>query len=462
MKLEKNNRIGILGFGTVGKSALSFFHQRGFRIQIYDSRPLTELEIAMINATGATVIPQNSLQSFLDYNDQILASPGIDLRPHNEYRHKWLTELDLLQQEFHKPIIAITGSVGKTSVTHLLSQVLASSGLRVWTGGNIGTGMLDLIAVADTSVADNVDVAVLEVSSFQLEQCTTFAPNVALWTNLYANHLDRHGTMENYFLAKKNIFAYQTAGQHALVPLALQEQLAHHDGPNTLHFFAAQPAQMPTFSDKTSSFSFIKNNSVMRHEQSIEQTYSESVQTLYKNICALTYQENGLLIALAADLITQLLGVKLNPNLHNATLPPHRLEHVATIDGISFYNDSKSTAPAPTIAAVQKFADTPILLLLGGLKKGVDRTPLIAALKDKVKTIYAFGGERDDIASKAAQKGVTCTSFTTLEEAFAACLLDAQPGDTVLLSPAGSSFDLFKNYEERGNRFKQLVTQSKK
>ena len=200
----------------------------------------------------------------------------------------------------------------------------------------------------------------------------------------------------------------------------------------------------------------------MRHSRSGGDHYPESVHQLYNNMCELTYQENGLLIALAADLITKHFKTHLTTNLLNTTLPPHRLEHVATIDGISFYNDSKSTAPAPTIAAVQKFADKPVLLLLGGLKKGVDRTPLIAAIKNKVKMIYAFGGERDDIASKALQNNVPCVSFATLEDAFSACLADAQRGDTVLLSPAGSSFDLFKNYEDRGNRFKELVTDAKK
>lgn len=458
MDTEKNIRVGIWGFGTVGKSALAFFSQRGIHTQIYDTRSMTEAEMATITASGATLIQPCALNTFLEFNDKIVISPGVDLRQYSNYRHKWLTELDILQQEFNKPVIAITGSVGKTSVTHLLSQVLADSGLRVWTGGNIGTGMLDLVAAKD-----DVDVAVLELSSFQLEHCTTFAPLVALWTNLYPNHLDRHGTMENYFVAKKNIFAHQSANQHTFVPLALQEKLMTHAGPNALHFFAGQTANEQDFTHKTSTFSFIKNNGVMRHNSTGKaQPYTDSVQKLYNTLCALTYHENGLLIALAADLITHILGVQLNPDLHDATLPPHRLEHVATINGVSFYNDSKSTAPAPTIAAVEKFTGRPILLLLGGFKKGVDRTPLIAAVKNKVKMIYAFGAERDDIASKAEQQGAACTSHATLEEAFAACVHDAQPGDIVLLSPAGSSFDLFKNYEERGNRFKFLVTQTKK
>lgn len=201
----------------------------------------------------------------------------------------------------------------------------------------------------------------------------------------------------------------------------------------------------------------------MRHKGGgVAQPYEHDLQTLFKNICAITYPANGILIALAAHHMTQLFGATLNPHLEHATLPPHRLELVATMNGVSFYNDSKSTAPAPTIAAVEKFCDKPILLLLGGLKKGVDRTPLIAAIKDKVKTIYAFGGEREDIASKAQEQGARYASFATLEEAFAACVQDAQPGDHVLLSPAGSSFDLFKNYEARGNRFKELVAQTKK
>lgn len=456
MKLETKKRVGIWGFGTVGKSALSFLATRNIQLQVYDARPLAESEKALVAAAGATLAQHNDITTFLNDNDFIVTSPGVDLRPYDQYRHKWITELDMLQEAFHKPVIAITGSVGKTSVTHLLSQILAASGLRVWTGGNIGTGMLDLVAIADT-----VDVAVLEVSSFQLEHCKHFAPLVALWTNLTANHLDRHGNMENYFLAKYNIVAHQTPGQHAIVPLALQEECARYKAKSSLHFFTAQPVKEKTFSSKSSTLSFIKNNSVIRHDLAGELPYSQDVQTLYNNICALTYQENALLLALAANLITQLLGAKLNPTLESATLPPHRLEFIATFNGVSFYNDSKSTAPAPTIAAVQKLSGSPILLFLGGFKKGVDRTPLIATVKDQVKMIYAFGAERDDIASKAAEQEAPCKSFATLEEAFTSCVADAQPGDQALLSPAGSSYDLFKNYEERGNRFKELVNNLK-
>jgi UDP-N-acetylmuramoylalanine--D-glutamate ligase len=456
MTTQRKQRVGIWGFGIVGKSALRLFSTRALELSVYDSRTLFEQELALVTNAQALLFTQDRLTEFLEYNDHILISPGVDLRSYGHYRHKWLPELDLLQQEFHKPIVAITGSVGKTSVTHLVSQILTNSGLRVWTGGNIGTSMLDLISTTDT-----VDVAILEVSSFQLEYCTQFAPSVALWTNLTENHLDRHGTMENYFLAKKNIFARQTAGQHAFVPLALWPQLAKENNHTTVHFFTDITRVTPE--EKTVPFYFIKNKNVMRHNGVQEpELVAPPVQQLFTNLCTLTYKENSILIALAADLITQLFSTQLNPALHGTVLPPHRLEYVDTVNEISFYNDSKSTAPAPTIAAVEKLNNKPILLFLGGFKKGVDRTPLIAAIKDKVKIIHAFGAERDDIVHKATKLCIPCTSSATLEEAFATCVSNAQPGDQVLLSPAGSSFDLFKNYEERGNRFKALVHNLKK
>src|SRR5690606_28349772 len=145
------------------------------------------------------------LNTFLENNSYIIPSPGINVYPYASFAHKWLAELDLFNSEYKKPIIAITGTVGKTSVTHLLDQLLQKYTQRVLTGGNIGIGMLDLL-----SHPENTDVSLLEVSSFQLELCKSFAPDLAIWTTFSENHLDRHETIDKYFDAKYRILINQS------------------------------------------------------------------------------------------------------------------------------------------------------------------------------------------------------------------------------------------------------------
>lgn len=457
MKKTEIKRIGIWGFGTVGKSALRFFSDQPCEVELFDRRQLEPSENALLEQYGATLAPPKALEQFLEHNDFILPSPGVDLRLYEQYKHKWIAELDILQKQFKKPIVAITGTAGKTTVTYLLSQLLASSGLRVWTGGNIGTGMLDLLRVKH-----EVDVAVLEVSSFQLEYCRAFAPTLAIWTNFYENHLDRHSTMKEYFAAKKKIFAQQTAGQHAIVPLAIKKRIGFLGKKNSFHFFTTKKYDSLSRLVRHANILYIKKRSVMRHAPGQVSPLPQNLQAMFQNLCAHTYQENALIVTLAAKLLARILARPLSFELNHPVLPPHRLEHVSTINGVSFYNDSKSTAPAPTLAAVQKLSNKPILLILGGLSKGVDRLPLIAAIKQRVKAVYAFGAEAKELEWASTQNSVPCHSFSTLEQAFAACTINARPGDQILLSPAGSSFDLFKNYKERGNHFKKLIEQISK
>src|SRR5579872_6602560 len=166
MKQEKS--VGIWGFGIVGKSADNYLLKAGTPVEVLDKRTLTSQEKAFLRERGIPFYGPQDLTAFLERNDAILPSPGIDLRPYAHYRHKWIAELDLFARNYHHPIIAVTGSIGKTSVTHLLSTLLQAHGIQLATGGNIGTAMLDLLANPST-------MALLEVSSFQLELTKTFA-----------------------------------------------------------------------------------------------------------------------------------------------------------------------------------------------------------------------------------------------------------------------------------------------
>ncbi len=226
-------KIGVWGLGVVGKSAITYFHSKNNRVQALDRREPNTQEQAFLTAHHTPFFLQDKLTEFLEHNDYILPSCGIDLRPYATYNHKFLSELDIFRAECHKPIIAITGSVGKTTVTHLLSQLIAHQGKTVFTGGNIGVGLLDSI-----EQANKADYVILEVSSFQLERCKSFKPHLALCTNIHANHLDRHGSLESYIDAKLQIIAHQGSEDRALFSLAMQEQVKVKNPSRSFCFFS--------------------------------------------------------------------------------------------------------------------------------------------------------------------------------------------------------------------------------
>lgn len=214
-----HKKIGIWGFGIVGKSALNYFKKSNIKTTVMNAHELTEEEHALLHEAHSQIILQTEHEKFLREHDMILVSPGIDLRPYKHYHHKFITELDIFAHHNKNKTVAITGTIGKTSITHLLSKIVESHSC-VKTGGNIGTGLLDLLSDHNPHAT-----IILELSSFQLEHIRFFAPDIAIWTNLYQNHLDRHETLENYFNAKYNLITHQNENQKALVNLDLMDQI---------------------------------------------------------------------------------------------------------------------------------------------------------------------------------------------------------------------------------------------
>jgi len=428
----KNKTIGIWGYGRVGRAAAQFLQKHGASILIYDEQPM--------NIPASMQITQSLDQLFeLDY---LLPSPGVDIRAYRtKYHGEWLCELDLFHEYFHKPIIAITGSVGKTTVTHLLAQALTTAGWRVEAAGNIGVPCLDSI-----EKQNELDAVVLEVSSFQLEYTNSFAPDLAIWTNFYPNHLDRHSSMQDYFTAKFHLIRYQTKEQEAFLPIELYQKLKDVCPQSSLSFFGAAQNQFshPLFS--------IEEQKICLHTHDTR-TPIIPLDDLDRSVFPLNW-----LIVYAA---LHLLKVKL-PRLNAIRSISHRLERVAMINGITFYNDSKSTTPASTQAALSAISAPRTILFLGGLSKGIDRTPLIQSLQGKPLHVICFGKEANQLHEQCAALQITSYSFATLDEAFQFCTRIIQLEDVVLFSPSGSSFDLFDNYEKRGERFKELVSEYSK
>ena len=505
-------KIGIWGLGIVGKSAIRYFHQRGYSLELLDQRIPNAEEQAFLTGHQTPWFGNDQLMPFLERNDLILPSCGIDLRPYPGFAHKWLAELDLFAQECKQPIIAITGSVGKTTITHLLSQLLIAQDKKVFTGGNIGVGLLESI-----NEANRADYVIIEVSSFQLERCKTFASDFAICTNIYANHLDRHGSLENYVQAKMKILGKndpsiqplllssygeqdgrlllsfgegsgQTADKSAhmvsdrdsdriepsadpsirltatqdvyksnhkfsqvLFPLSLFDQIPEEiRKTKPLHLFATNipsPQEISLMTDFHRIY-YLHNSKLMMNYQT--KTYRIFD---FNELPFVSYPQNVVILASALHM----LGYSLDnfvAVLNAQELPEHRLEKVATINEIDFYNDSKSTIPASTLAAIEKIKDLPIILFLGGVSKGVDRADFVKQIGNSVRFIYCFGKEAQQLKAFCDANQIPAQAFATLDDAFAALPAIVKIKDQILFSPAGASFDLFAHYAERGTILK--------
>lgn len=436
--INRSQKIGIWGFGVVGKSVTRYLQRIGCQhLSVMDRRLPTSEEQAFLDKHGIQFFVQDNVHNFLEKHDVVIPSPGIDLRPYATYHEKFYAELDLFFNAWHHraPIIAITGTIGKTSVTHLLSELLKKAGKKVVTCGNIGTGMLDMVATNEP-----VDYVIIELSSYQLERVKIFAPDVAIWTNFYPKHLDRHGTAAEYFAAKSFILRYQKHGQYALIP---HELLARAQELNP-------SGEMITFSVTHSLGNyFLSQQTIFKNKQSIATT-----------IPASSFATNWLIITAALDI----LGIDVPTLLATADtlkLPEHRLQLVATVGGVEFYNDSKSTIMEATYAAVNRLGTRPVILLLGGISDAGDRRSAIQQLAGKVEKVICFGAEAPILVQACLTAAIATESYPNLEEAFHAAHTAAQPGSCVLLSPGGPSFDLFKDYTERGRKFCELVSSLK-
>ena len=444
MKTFAEKKIGIWGLGIVGRSAIRYLTHHTTFIGIIDKSRLSEDDKKIFHHT--LWYDYANLDHFLADHDYILPSPGIDLQPYHTYGHKWLSEIDIFVTDFKKPIIAATGSVGKTTIVHLLSQIITNSGYTVAAGGNIGIGMLDLL------LAEKIyDYALLELSSFQLALSKKCTPDLAIITNIVANHLDRHNSLDEYIDAKFKILTNQNQDQIALVPYELIHELKKRDlFDRPLVFFSLRRPLDITHVLSTHSLFFIENNTIIKWHAGKETALYSCAQ-----LPPCSFMINWLIIIAALSLLNiSTSGLLEN---HSLTIPEHRLEFVAIKKGITFYNDSKSTLPAATLAAVNALPNTPILLLLGGTSKGVNRQPLIQQLPATVKHTVCFGAEALQLKNFCDQTNLSAYACNTLEDAFEQVLKLASAGECVLLSPAGASYDLFKNYEQRGNCFKQLV-----
>jgi len=433
--ISENSRVAVLGLGRSGRAACQLLARHGAKVTALDSGTGSVLEeaVAGLRQSGVDCRIGGEATCGASEFDLAVLSPGIDpaVPMVDDFRQagvEIISEVELAWRACDSTVVAVTGTNGKTTTTSLTAHLLANLGHSAVACGNIGAPFSEvLLEKPDT------EIFLIEVSSFQLEACSSFRPKVAVWTNFSPNHLDRYVSVDEYFEAKARIFSHQEKDDFAVVQLGARLP----DIPSQPIRFSATVA--------TGDFS-LRGTEIVFHGQTIldQSTTHLGGPHNAENLMAAF----GVLHALGIDPAKAAAAAR-------TFLPPeHRCEVVVERNGILFLNDSKST----TLDSLEKALNAqtrPVILIAGGKDKGFSFAPLAGLVREKVTHAVLIGEMRSRIASDWT--GVRCPEAESLEEAVSKAADLAPPGAVVLFSPGTSSFDMFRNYEERGTAFKNIV-----
>ena len=452
-KYIKGKKVAIIGLGISNIPLLDYLHNLNAYVTIFDKREIEDINVNAIEKCCTykyeLVIGNNSLDKLIGF-DIIFRSPSC--RPDTPQivseleRGAVLTsEIEMLMQTCPCKVIGITGSDGKTTTTNLIYQILKTAGYNCYLGGNIGIPLF-------TKVKDmkKEDIVVLELSSFQLMDMQ-ISPDISVVTNISPNHLDIHKSYEEYIESKKNIFKYQK--RDGILVL-------NYDNAITREFSKEANGKVRFFSSKeklADGFIYddgiIKkcNDNLRRHILTTDSIHLRGIHN-FENICAAIAATSGLVDTdMQIKAIIEFKGVA------------HRLEFVREINGVKWYNDSIGTSPTRTIAGLNSFEEK-IVLIAGGYDKHLDYTPIAIPIIENVSKLILMGATApkiyESVTKELNKQGKKMPIYNC--ESLDDCINIAKKvaisnNEIVLFSPASASFDLFKNFEERGNKFKELV-----
>lgn len=437
----------MVGLGKTGIALVSFLLRQGAQVLVSDSRQLTEIQkqVSEHDEIGRSLILEAGGHSsaFFLKPDMVLVSPGIPLdipalKAAQDRGIPILGELEVFTAFSKTPVVAVSGTNGKTTTTALLNEMLVQSGKKTFLGGNIGRPLMDYILNGQEK-----EIVVAEISSFQLDTTKNFSPKVGLLLNITEDHLDRYADFQAYINSKASLFRNQ--GQDNLAVINGDDPICRSIGEGL-----AGPVYFFSRTQKVPQGVFVDQSKAILQLGSGREVYELSGFPLP----GIHNQEN----ALAAILGARLMGG--DPEAIQKTLLTfkgfgHRLEKVGEVRGIGFYDDSKATNVGAVVKALEGF-DRPVILIAGGRDKGGDYHPLRELIQTKVKALILIGEAREKMMKQLGPLTKT-QAANTLEEAVTLAFHQGQAGDLVLLSPACSSFDMFRDYVHRGNVFQKAV-----
>ncbi len=447
-KLDRvtGKKVAIVGMARSGLALAKLLRSYGARIFVSEVKAESQLskEIGILEESGVVWECGGHTEKVVTDRDYIVVSPGVPdnipiLKKARSLNLPVFSEIEVASWMCQAKIVGISGSNGKTTTTTLVGEILKKAGLKAEVAGNVGT--------AFSSVADSLSeegIAVLELSSFQLERISEFKPHIAAILNLSPDHLDRYPNFEAYISAKLRIFENQDHEDYAVLNAddTLTEKIRKNLSSKVMLFSTKKELEQGAY---------VKNGHLVVKLDRKETEISPAAEIGIKG-------PHNLSNATCATLIAALLKVK--PEVIAQTLREfkgveHRLEEVATVRGVRFINDSKATNVDSVWYALQS-VPAPIVLIAGGKDKGSSYRPLSALVKERVKMLILIGQAAGKIRAEIGSLTKTIDALT-LEEAVELAFRNAQPGDTVLLSPACASFDMFENFEHRGRVFKQKI-----
>ncbi|OGI00084.1 MAG: UDP-N-acetylmuramoylalanine--D-glutamate ligase [Candidatus Melainabacteria bacterium GWF2_32_7] len=442
--------VTILGLSLSGISAAKYLALQGANCTISEKRQATvedNEKITELEKLGIKVEMGGNKEETILNSDVIITSPGIP--PHaevykliNARKIETFGEIDLAYKETNVPFIAITGTNGKTTTTKLVSEILTNSGLKAPACGNIG--------LPPTSLLDekNLDYFVAEVSSYQIATNPSFKPQIAVFINYAPDHIDWHGNAEEYFKAKADLFTRRQPTWAVLNAMDFKIAYLKLETESEVYFFGREAENKCVF---------IKENKIL-----IKDKNKNIIEVIKLDEIPLKGKHNleNIMSAIAVAHIAGIDAEIIKSTIKNFSPPEHRIEYVDTIDGIEYYNDSKGTNCDSTICALRAFEDKKVVLIAGGRDKGTDLTEFCAEVNKHANAVILIGEASDRFEAALIKSGFkNIYKKSTFEEAIdTAGKLNL---GSVLLSPACASFDMFKNFEERGQVFKDYVRNKK-
>jgi UDP-N-acetylmuramoylalanine--D-glutamate ligase len=445
-ELFLDGNVLIVGLANTGLAAARFLASRGYRVTISEQRKITEVKGAFQELSNLDIqweFGGHREKTFLD-KDWILVSPGVpmDIQPLLKAKSHGipiLSDIELAYRLTDSPIIAITGTNGKTTTTTLLGKILNTNGKKAFVGGNIGTPILNAL---DQDI--DYDFWVAEVSSFQLEGVINFSPHIAIILNLTPDHLDRYSDIKDYQEAKARILKLQNSKDYAILN-------AHDPWVSGLAKKCSAQVFLFDYEMPVSKGAEIIEGHIIIHDQ------CNQVDLGVVEEMGLTGNHN-IENMMAASLAAYLAGASqesIRVTLREFKGLPHRLEKVTNMRGVQFINDSKGTNVGSVIKALES-VNAPIILIAGGKDKGGDFNILSQLVKEKVRATFLIGEAKAKIANALGAYTEIITS-DNLRSAVHDAYRMAKSGYTVLFSPGCASFDMFKDYKDRGEKFKQIV-----
>jgi UDP-N-acetylmuramoylalanine--D-glutamate ligase len=440
----------VLGAGKSGVESAKFLARRGAVVALHDKREIenwTEAARSLKETDNVALLSGQLPSWLLDQIDLVVISPGV---PTNTIPARYVDrkdgevigEVELAYRFLKGRVVGITGSNGKTTTTTLIGEILKNAGIPTLVGGNIGTPLLSL-----TESSTDETWTVVELSSFQLETIRDFRPNVGLCLNVTPNHLDRYDFFSDYAAAKHRLFMNQTADEVAIL---------NADDEITASWASGLKANIVIFSVKRELEEglFLRGRELVCRANGKEKVLTTRDDIFLRGL----HNVENVLASLAAGLACGADPESMRETIRDFKGVEHRIEFVAEIEGVKFYNDSKATSVDATSKALEALSESEgkIILILGGRGKNAPYEPLVDLIKKSVRRIVVIGEDADNIVSQL-EDHIEIIRAGSMKDAVVKSFENAERGDSVLLAPACASFDMFNSFEERGTVFKNEV-----